>query len=245
MIWLACTYKHIFPIVSIFANRFLYTRPILDYGGRGVSKPGVRQSDHAIIHTGKHAPIPLRGEKGLGHKAIRVDKSSKLPDLAVQARLNYGKICIVTYDSKVHLFGRIHHEKINRFQRSLDALWTLEELETGSSSSVSRRDTSSPRTSYQPTQEAPDLSSDYTYQIAPEHRAQRPLVADQTQYEPTPSEDRSGSLNEDDHGGDDDGGEDEEGTNRRRPPTPDASKPKPNPGPVSQNMIFLIILLHE
>ncbi|KAF2722887.1 hypothetical protein K431DRAFT_221009, partial [Polychaeton citri CBS 116435] len=95
--------------------------PITTYGRRGVSKPGVIKSEHAIIHTGSQAPEPLnaelphRGEAGMRSRAIRVDPDERDTKLDLLSRLDFGKITTIQHNLKVKSFG-----KVNR--ASMDAL---------------------------------------------------------------------------------------------------------------------------
>src|SRR5579871_6283033 len=88
--------------------------PILTYGGRATTKPGVKADDHAIIHTSKEAPKEIEGERKLHKKPIRV-RASPLDKLALASRINYAKVYTVEHNTKVHFIGRIHPDSERNF----------------------------------------------------------------------------------------------------------------------------------
>ena len=85
-------------------------RPILTYGKRGTTKPGVKAEYHAIIYAGKEAPKPLEDEPKLLKKPVRVKIDNPKEKLRRQSRVNYSKIYTVEHNVKVCFIGRIQKD---------------------------------------------------------------------------------------------------------------------------------------
>ena len=79
--------------------------PIQTYRGRGAAKPGVRMSDHGIIHTTITAPNLLYGE-AITKSSIRV-QSTEGEHLEPESRVNYGKAYAVEHNVKVLDVGMV------------------------------------------------------------------------------------------------------------------------------------------
>ncbi|CAN9198667.1 unnamed protein product [Alternaria alternata] len=79
--------------------------PIQTYRGRGAAKPGLRMSDHGIIHTTTTTPNQLPGE-ALTKYSIQV-QSTEGEYLEVESRVNYGKAYVVEHNVKVLDVGMV------------------------------------------------------------------------------------------------------------------------------------------
>lgn len=79
--------------------------PIQTYRGRGAAKPGVRMSDHGIIHTTITAPNLLYGE-AITKSSIRV-QSTEGEHLEPESRVNYGKAYAVEHNVKLLEIGMV------------------------------------------------------------------------------------------------------------------------------------------
>jgi hypothetical protein len=103
--------------------------PIATYGKRGVGKPGVNKSEHAIIYSGKRAPEPLdseaaaRGENGMRPEAIRVDLDDKNDKLDPRSRLDFGKVHTIQHNIKVRYFGQVHKNSMRALINQFGNVW--------------------------------------------------------------------------------------------------------------------------
>ena len=101
----------------------------MTYGGQGVSKPGVKKSDHAIIYTGRDAPhetteeAAVRGEEGMRPGAIRVDVDTKGDKLDVMSRIDFGKPHTIHHNLKVRSFGKVNRDSRTHLIYQFDAVW--------------------------------------------------------------------------------------------------------------------------
>lgn len=84
--------------------------PILTYGGRATTKPGVKPDDHAIIHTTSTAPQELPNEQKLRKKPVRVNNFSEKDKLAPESRVNYSKLYTIEHNFRVSFIGKIHED---------------------------------------------------------------------------------------------------------------------------------------
>lgn len=81
--------------------------PIISYGSRGVAKPGIKKSDHAIIYTGNE-PAPMEGETpGLKSEAIKVQPAGLGERLKDESRIDFGKVYTIEHDIKTRPFGKV------------------------------------------------------------------------------------------------------------------------------------------
>jgi hypothetical protein len=79
--------------------------PIQTYRGQGAAKPGLRMSDHGVIHTTLAAPNLLLGE-ALTKYSIQV-QSTEGEYLEPESRVNYGKAYAVEHNVKVLDVGMV------------------------------------------------------------------------------------------------------------------------------------------
>lgn len=104
-------------------------RSILTYNRQGVSKKGVVKSEHAIIHTGKHAPSPLetefpkRGEQGLLPSPIRVDPDNPDDKLDSMSRLDFAKTYTIHHNVKVRSVGKVNRASMQALFNQFRAVW--------------------------------------------------------------------------------------------------------------------------
>ena len=86
-------------------------RPINTYNSKGVTKPGLSESDrraHAIVYMTDTQPSCLREEEEyLAKKAIAVEKASPDQKLDRMSRLNFKKIYTVEHNVKVMSVGKV------------------------------------------------------------------------------------------------------------------------------------------
>lgn len=93
----------------LYHVRFSYlSRPILTYGGRGTTKPGVKPSHHAIIYSTDCPPSKLSGELELGNTPIRIKVASPRHSFDPASRINYAKVYTVEHNVRVCFVGRVH-----------------------------------------------------------------------------------------------------------------------------------------
>lgn len=88
--------------------------PILTYNHMGVSKKGLKKSDHAIVHSGKDPPLllpserPAQGELGLLPHTIRVDMDDPSEKLDPMSRVCFTRIYTVEHNIKVRSLGKVN-----------------------------------------------------------------------------------------------------------------------------------------
>ncbi|OBT64661.1 hypothetical protein VE03_05881 [Pseudogymnoascus sp. 23342-1-I1] len=102
--------------------------PILTYGKRGTTKPGVKSAHHAIIFNEsksttpprsiRHPPCEAEGEPTLPNAPICVDMKSPRHQLDVMSRLNYAKVYTVEHNVKVCFIGKIHKKSVDDFKEA-------------------------------------------------------------------------------------------------------------------------------
>ncbi|EME45358.1 hypothetical protein DOTSEDRAFT_150357, partial [Dothistroma septosporum NZE10] len=86
---------------------------ITTYTSQGVSKAGIKKSDHAIVHTGTDPPSPLPEEEAVHphermlQPPIRIDPVSPGDKLDALSRINYGKVYTIEHNLKVKPFGMV------------------------------------------------------------------------------------------------------------------------------------------
>lgn len=91
---------------------------ITSYSNRGVAKPGVKKSDHAIVYSGRRPPDPLleeaptRGEAGLLPGSIRVTMDDLSDKLTETSRLNFARPYTVDHNVRVRNLGVVHPRSI-------------------------------------------------------------------------------------------------------------------------------------
>ncbi|KAI7190469.1 hypothetical protein D0869_00297 [Hortaea werneckii] len=105
--------------------------PITTYGGRGVGKPGVRKSDHAIIFTGTSAPqlrrdeLPGRDEQPMRGRPIRVVPDENNARLDPMSRIDLVKIHTINHNLKVKSFGLVHPNYIEALRTQFASVWPI------------------------------------------------------------------------------------------------------------------------
>lgn len=114
--------------------------PILNYGPKGASKPGILRSHHGIVYTGKPAPYPTpeespqRGEKGLCPTPIHIVVDEPGTCLNEPARINYDSVYTIEHNVKVKPFGKVHECSMTAFVYQFRKVWFSEESEGESDS---------------------------------------------------------------------------------------------------------------
>ncbi|OQN98511.1 hypothetical protein B0A48_15772 [Cryoendolithus antarcticus] len=103
--------------------------PISTYNERGVGKPGVKKSDHAIIHTTRTCPDPLpserpvRGEEGMRPESIRVDPDDRAGKLDSMSRIDFAKVHTVHHNVKAKSFGVVHEKSLRPLLHQFNNVW--------------------------------------------------------------------------------------------------------------------------
>ncbi|KAK4623991.1 hypothetical protein CLAFUW4_05682 [Fulvia fulva] len=119
-----------FVVVRASAN-YCSALPIATYGSQGVGKPGVKKSEHAIIHTGRDAPSPQASEapaRGAGESPMRSMPIRVVPDdprelLDPLSRIDFGKIHTVQHNIKARPMGMVHPSSMNALTSQFDSVW--------------------------------------------------------------------------------------------------------------------------
>ncbi|ELR07572.1 hypothetical protein VC83_06049 [Pseudogymnoascus destructans] len=103
--------------------------PILTYGRRATTKPGVKPEHHAIIYTVKSSKNPrnppreIEGEDPLLNTPIRVDPTAPQHVLERESRLNYAKLYTVEHNVKVCFIGKIHKDSHEEFKATFNRIF--------------------------------------------------------------------------------------------------------------------------
>lgn len=113
------------------ADTYCSALPVTTYNGRGVAKPGVNKSEHAIIYTGRTPPEPQHNERptrqdggrGMRSSPIRIDTDSREDKLDPMSRLNFGAIYTIQHNIKVKPYGMVHQNSRSDLLRQFVSVW--------------------------------------------------------------------------------------------------------------------------
>lgn len=118
-----------------------FNSPILTYGKRGTTKPGVKSAHHAIIFTESRSANPPRSlsspprgaeyEPQLPNSPVCVELMDPRNQLDVMSRLNYAKVYTVEHNIKVCFLGRIHKDSRAEFEASYHRVQSADNYPTG------------------------------------------------------------------------------------------------------------------
>ncbi|KAA8644037.1 uncharacterized protein ATNIH1004_008234 [Aspergillus tanneri] len=89
--------------------------PVSTYSRKGVAKPGVDPSKHAVIYMEGTYPKVDPAERGITKEPIEVTPASPDQKLDYMSRLNFGKIYTVEHNVKVLHVGKITDRTLPRF----------------------------------------------------------------------------------------------------------------------------------
>lgn len=94
--------------------------PIVTYGGRGTTKPGVVAEGHApVISVDGEPQYHDDEDKGALKTAIRVHiEDAYLPDIDPYSRVNYRKVYTVEYNNPIRNIGRVVTASLDDLQRN-------------------------------------------------------------------------------------------------------------------------------
>ncbi|KAL2008505.1 hypothetical protein VTN00DRAFT_6699 [Thermoascus crustaceus] len=90
--------------------------PISTYSGKGLAKPGVDVSTHAIIHMKGTKPARQAAEPPMTKEPIAVEPASPDQKLDPMSRINFAKIHTIEHNVKVLPVGRVSDESIPKFE---------------------------------------------------------------------------------------------------------------------------------
>ncbi|CAG8952547.1 hypothetical protein HYFRA_00009652 [Hymenoscyphus fraxineus] len=116
--------------VSTKMRRFIVIRsgkghsqcvPILTYGFRGLTKPGVHADEHAIIYT--EYPQVVDGESVIAKNAIRMVPKTPQDKLNYASRINYAKVYTIEHNIPVKFIGHIAEECQKQFSLDYEEQW--------------------------------------------------------------------------------------------------------------------------
>lgn len=116
-------------VVVRAASRACTAVPITTYAGLGVSKRGVKKSDHCIVHTGsapepRATELPHPPELGMQAIPIKVDVDDRSNRLDIMSRIDLSKPIAVDYYNEVKNFGKVHPYSLpallSQFQNVMD-----------------------------------------------------------------------------------------------------------------------------
>ncbi|KAL2835347.1 hypothetical protein BJY01DRAFT_238930 [Aspergillus pseudoustus] len=101
-------------VLSTF-DQYSWCLAISPYGGRGIAKPGVDPSKHAIIHMSDTQPKFMLDEPRMVKEPLAAISERPGQTLHSQSRINLGNIYTVEHNVKVLRIGRISPESMGRF----------------------------------------------------------------------------------------------------------------------------------
>ena len=110
----------IFPFsrkTSIGNSRLTEVRQISTNGGKGATKIGLRQGDHAIAYTSAVPPPLLPEERYLNKDPIRINPVNQTEKLDALSRINLGKVYPVEHNVKVCNVGMVDSADIRKLTR--------------------------------------------------------------------------------------------------------------------------------
>ena len=116
--------------------------PIATYGTQGVGKSNVTKSEHAIIHTGRSPPAPmrteepLRGELGMRPDPIRVDPDDREDKLDPRSRIDFGKVHTIQHNIKVKSYGKVNEKSAQALIQQFNNCWYAPSVPTVPSASA-------------------------------------------------------------------------------------------------------------
>lgn len=92
------------PYNLVFSNEL---SPIYTYKNRATTKPGVIESEHAIVYSLPHSPVSVAGEGGQLKPPIPVIMASGVPRLSTTSRIYFGIVHSIQYNINVKEIGRV------------------------------------------------------------------------------------------------------------------------------------------
>ncbi|KAL2001585.1 hypothetical protein VTN02DRAFT_1564 [Thermoascus thermophilus] len=90
--------------------------PISTYSGKGLAKPGVDVSTHAIIHMKGTKPARQAAEPPMTKEPIAVEPASPDQKLDPMSRINFAKVHTIEHNVKVLPVGRVSDESMPKFE---------------------------------------------------------------------------------------------------------------------------------
>ncbi|KAI9375470.1 hypothetical protein BJX61DRAFT_539758 [Aspergillus egyptiacus] len=104
---------------------------ISTYGGRGVAKPGVDASKHAVVYMRDTEPFTSNDEPPMGKEPLEIIPDQSDVTLHQMSRLNFGKIYTVEHNASRFPIGRIATESMPRFLEYAGEELPVEQTQTG------------------------------------------------------------------------------------------------------------------
>jgi len=101
-------------------QRFCTCIPVQTYGGRGVSKPGLKRAHHAIAYDKRKEPDATEAEKPSKVDpfpmltGIRINPKKKGDKLDKMSRIDFARSYTVEHNVKVYDFGMVDNSHIDR-----------------------------------------------------------------------------------------------------------------------------------
>ncbi|MCJ1427347.1 hypothetical protein MMC29_005250 [Sticta canariensis] len=102
-----------FVVVKEMSDQnFCYCCPITTYGGRATTKPGVDQTSHTIVYSGKTPPEKLSEETKMNKEPLRINLCSPDDKLDSRSRINLGREHPIDHNVKVKNIGKIDERSL-------------------------------------------------------------------------------------------------------------------------------------
>ena len=126
-----CTSLQCFIIVRR-KREFRFAYPIFTYSGHGTTKPGVRASEHAVVHSWNEPARVLQGETGITKPPVVVVMAQGERSLHIASRIYFGIHHSIQYDVKVKVIGYVPSDQVH----TLIGSWQAENQGTNQASDV-------------------------------------------------------------------------------------------------------------
>lgn len=102
-----------FVVVKEMSDQnFCYCCPITTYGSRATTKPGVDQTSHTIVYSGKTPPEKLPGETQMNKDPLRINLCSPDDKLDSRSRINLGREHPIDHNVKVKYIGDVDERSL-------------------------------------------------------------------------------------------------------------------------------------
>lgn len=113
-------------------REFCFACPIFTYSGHGTTKPGVRASEHAVVHSWNEPARVLQGETGITKPPVIVVMAQGERSLHIASRIYFGIHHPIQYNVKVKEIGYVPPEQVH----TLIGSWQAENQGTNQASDV-------------------------------------------------------------------------------------------------------------
>ncbi|MCJ1465142.1 hypothetical protein MMC07_003758 [Pseudocyphellaria aurata] len=105
-------FRRFVVVKEMSEQNFCYCCPITTYGNRATTKPGVDQSSHTIVYSGRTAPEKLSGETNMNKDPLRISLCTPDDKLDPRSRINLGREYSIDHNVKVKYIGDVDERSL-------------------------------------------------------------------------------------------------------------------------------------